>query len=50
MDQKLDYRGHTKPLENVALGETTFNFKNAERITKFDAVLLLSVHHLWYAK
>ena len=49
IDQKLDFRGYAKPLENVALGEITFNVKNAKSIPKFDAVLLLSVHHQWYA-
>lgn len=25
IDQKLDFRGYAKPLENLALGEITFN-------------------------
>lgn len=49
LDQKLDLNGFQNPLNGVALGEFTFSSQSAKLIPKFDAVLLLSVHHQWYA-
>lgn len=49
IDQKIDTRGYEYPLKNTALGEIEFNLKNAKKIPKFDVVLLLSVHHQFYA-
>jgi SAM-dependent methyltransferase len=49
IDQKLDLRGFMEPLSGVALGEFPFTLGSAKCIPSFDAVLLLSVHHQWYA-
>lgn len=50
IDQSLDFRGFSHPLKGVALGEFPLGLDNVHRLPNFDAVLLLSVHHQWYAK
>ena len=49
IDQKLDLRGFDNPFHGVALGQFSLTPKNAEYMPRFDAVLILSVHHQWYA-
>ncbi len=38
-----------EPLSGVALGEFPFTLDSAKCTPRFDAVLLLSVNHQWYA-
>lgn len=49
IDGHLDTRGFSDPMKGVALGEFSLDLDNAEYLPRFDAVLLLSVHHQWYA-
>lgn len=50
LDQNLDFRGFSDPLKGVALGEFPLGLDNVQHLPRFDAVLLLSVHHQWYSK
>lgn len=49
IDGKLDTRGFDDPSLGVALGKVRFSLELAPRLPHFDAALLLSVHHQWYA-
>lgn len=49
LDGALDTRGFERPFEGVALGQVRVSMKVLETTPVFDAVMLLSVHHQWYA-
>ena len=50
LDGNLDTSGFDNPFDGVALGQVRIDLPFLETIPAFDAVLLLSVHHQWYAK
>jgi SAM-dependent methyltransferase len=47
IDHKVNTFGIPEPLEGACLGQVRFDLHVAEKIPKFDAVLLLSVYHQW---
>lgn len=49
IDSKLDTRGFENPNKGVALGNIRLDQVLVNCLPQFDAILLLSVHHQWYA-
>ena len=49
LDAVVDTTGFKNPLQGVALGQNRVSVSLVELMPRFDAILLLSVHHQWYA-
>lgn len=50
IDQILDCRGFEDPHKGACLGEMVVDNGLIEKLPRFDAILLLSVHHQWVRK
>lgn len=45
VDQNVDFRGVANPLGNACIGNIEINCEMVDKLPRFDATLLLSVHH-----